>query len=406
MSEEYGSFFPHPQKGFSSVEAADFLAKALPSYKGWIHWNSHGDSTSYIAMQALGVTINATNKQKGTIGLWNWTRLKTSYPDVSYWAGQNTQAHDGWTGVIEFVKKDGKRFILFSYLSSVGTVGQHYLAYTANTKALSEFCKEIFTLTQKTDDTVLVRVWGGADFKLTQNHRSKIFLPQNMEDDIKQQVFSFFENKKLYDKLGVSYRRGLLFSGPPGNGKTAFTRHLIRECSRRFNSQAWLLNINKRTDEWDLSGIFNQASSEENPGLVVLEDMDSLTTESSITRTGLLAQLDGISPKEGVLVIGTTNNPEEIDPALAQRPSRFDRVWTFGLPNSALRQSYLTYAFPKTKLGIYKLAEDTDGWSFAYLNELRVTAALTSIKRGDTEINDDDIKKALTLLLAQFKKTA
>jgi AAA+ superfamily predicted ATPase len=401
MSNEYDTFFPHPQKGFSSVEAASFLSKTLPQYTGWIHWNSHGDNTSYTAMRAVGLLINRTNKKKGTIGSWEWTRIKTSYPDISYWSGQNDTEHSGWTGVIQFVREDGKQFILFSFLSSIGTVGYHYLAYTVDTKILSEFCNEVFKLTQKHDNMVLVRVWGGTDFELTQDNRSKLFLHANIEDDIMRQALSFFESKSLYDKLGVSYRRGLLFSGPPGNGKTAMTRHLLRECYKRFGAQPWVLNITRTTDEYDLNGIFHEASNTEVPGLVILEDMDSLTTESNMTRTGLLAQLDGINPKEGILIVGTTNNPGDIDPALAQRPSRFDRVWEFSPPDASLRKSYLEYVFPGSTL-VDRLVKDTKGWSFAYLNELRITAAFISIRRESTTVTNSDIEKALELLLAQF----
>ena len=82
------------------------------------------------------------------------------------------------------------------------------------------------------------------------------------------------------------------------------------------------------------------------PCIVVLEDLDTFTNETQLTRAGLLAQLDGIGRSDGVLVLGTTNHPEHVDSALLHRPSRFDRVWRFSLPDRELRHQYLVQAFP------------------------------------------------------------
>jgi len=399
LSSEYESYFPHPQKGFSSVEAVLFLNKELPSYIGWIQWDCYANNTSYNAMQQAGRIINSSSGKNGKIASWTWARVDTNYPNVSYWNGNNKDGLTNWTGVVEFVK-DNKRVLLFSYLSSLGIIGRFYLAYTPDTAIITELCEDIAGTLEV--DGVLVRVWGGRDFTLTSEPRNNIFiLAQGIQEDIDMQCKLFFNNKQAYKNLGVSYRRGLLFSGPPGNGKTAETRRVLRRCSTEFGAQGWLLNITRNTSEYDLDGIFAEASNSETPGIVVLEDMDSLTQESQITRTGLLARLDGINPREGVLVIGTTNNPGDIDPALAQRPSRFDRVFVFENPDRSLREQYLKQAFPNTGM-LKKLVEQTNNWSFAYMNELRVTASLLAILNKSTTITDADISTALQLLLRQF----
>lgn len=399
MAQEYDNWFPHPQKGFSSVEAAQFVKKELPQFKGWIHWDSYGNVDSYIAMGGLSVVIMESRKEEGLVAGWKWRRVDTSYPDISYWS--DGQAN--WTGVIEFRKEEtGKRFFVFSYLSSVGSVGRFYLVYVEDLKILARFSKDVAEIFNKKDGMIPVRVWNGSDFFLPHETKERLFLSEEMKKDIMSQVSAFFDNRDRYKEMGIPYRRGFLFSGAPGNGKTLAVRQIIRMAYKEHKAQAWVLNIDVRTDEHDLSNLLRAASNDKAAGIVVLEDMDSLTREAAMTRTGLLAQLDGVNPKEGVLIIGTTNNPGDIDPALSKRPSRFDRIWQFESPDAKLRRDYLRWAFPDTKL-LDTLVEKTVEWSFAFLNELRVTAGFYAIAAGKEKVDDEDIQKALELLDKQFK---
>ena len=140
------------------------------------------------------------------------------------------------------------------------------------------------------------------------------------------------------------------------------------------------------------------------PTLVLLEDMDSLTKECRLTRSALLQHLDGLDGAEGQLVIGTTNNPGDIDPALIHRPSRFDRVWHINLPDRALRLRYLTIAFPDLADETLKeMADYTVDWSFAYLNELRATASIMALNQKATQITVDMVEAAFDVLEAQFR---
>jgi SpoVK/Ycf46/Vps4 family AAA+-type ATPase len=118
----------------------------------------------------------------------------------------------------------------------------------------------------------------------------------------------------------------------------------------------------------------------------------------------LLNELDGLSSKSGILVIGTTNHPEQIDSALVHRPSRFDRVWHFPLPDLKMRLNYLKGAFPDINQSVVQIiAEETDDWSFAYLNELRTTAAILCMGRQNDCLHEQDVENAHDLLAAQFE---
>ena len=86
------------------------------------------------------------------------------------------------------------------------------------------------------------------------------------------------------------------------------------------------------------------------------------------------------------------------------RPSRFDRVWIFEVPDEKLRLEYFQSAFPDMGDGIVEnLARRTNGWSFAYINELRTTAAILSMQAGEPEIMPSAVESAFALLTAQFK---
>jgi ATP-dependent 26S proteasome regulatory subunit len=105
-------------------------------------------------------------------------------------------------------------------------------------------------------------------------------------------------------------------------------------------------------------------------------------------------------------MIGSTNNPEMIDPALLHRPARFDRVYHFELPDRKLRERYVRELFCDVPEDIISdIVRGTDKWSFAYMNELRICSAFISIEQGLDKVDAESIMKALDMLSEQFKNT-
>jgi transitional endoplasmic reticulum ATPase len=134
--------------------------------------------------------------------------------------------------------------------------------------------------------------------------------------------------------------------------------------------------------KWSVQQIFVKARRAA-PCLLVLEDLDSLL-ESSI-RSYFLNEVDGLSSNDGILMIGSTNNLDQLDPSVTKRPSRFDRKHHFSLPNEDERLAYCHYwrrkfidsdevDFPEEIC--YAIAKLTEKFTFAYLKELFVSFLL------------------------------
>ena len=129
-----------------------------------------------------------------------------------------------------------------------------------------------------------------------------------------------------------------------------------------------------------------QKARESAPCLLVLEDLDTLVTPKN--RSFLLNEMDGFASNAGILTIGTANSPEKLDPALAERPSRFDRRYKFERPALEERDRYLRLYTerldPSLRLGetAAEVAAVTEGYSFAYLKELVLSGMMAWISEG------------------------
>ena len=117
---------------------------------------------------------------------------------------------------------------------------------------------------------------------------------------------------------------------------------------------------------------------------LVFEDLDTLIDRENLSF--FLNELDGFHRNSGLIVLATSNHPDRIDPAIIERPSRFDRKYHFDLPNSKLRWEFLNMWRKKLASqtewnddDVETCANNTDGFSFAYLQELVLSGLLSWI---------------------------
>ncbi|KAJ4988873.1 ATPase [Stagonosporopsis vannaccii] len=230
-----------------------------------------------------------------------------------------------------------------------------------------------------------------------------VILTPTMKQSLIDDVQGFFDNQGLYAQFSVPWKRGIILHGVPGNGKTVSIKALMASLYKRRDPVPSLyvksFETNCQTEQFSIKQIFQQARNMA-PCLLVFEDLDSLVNDN--IRSYFLNEVDGLESNDGILMIGSTNHLDKLDPAISKRPSRFDRKYHFKIPGEEERRLYTKYwrkkllknetvDFPEELCGVIsKLAE---GFSFAYLKELFVMSLLALVrgfKGDDFEISDAD----------------
>ena len=195
-------------------------------------------------------------------------------------------------------------------------------------------------------------------------------LSKEIEEKITNDIEFFFNNKQFYEYNKIPYKRGILLYGPPGNGKTT----IIKQVVSKYKYHIFILNdiVLKNS----LIKFLNEISGKQQK-IIIIEDIDR---HPEYMISSLLNTLDGISKNENMLVIATCNNIANIDTALINRPSRFDRIYYLGDPNEDQRERLLKYYFPKIKLEeLNECIELSKGFSCAYFKELFLTSKINNL---------------------------
>ena len=197
--------------------------------------------------------------------------------------------------------------------------------------------------------------------------------------------------------------KGVLFSGPPGTGKTKLASLIANESNAAFYEVSGPAIVNKWVGESEkaLRSLFQEARSSE-AAIIFFDEIDSIAGRrdgeshefSKRVVAQLLTEMDGFATDTNVVVIGATNRIGDIDPAL-RRPGRFDWVVDFPMPNQKDREAILNVTAEQLNtdgaLPHALVAERTDGWSPADLSAISTEAALLAVQdRGRSAILAED----------------
>ncbi|UOE43208.1 AAA family ATPase [Agromyces larvae] len=219
-------------------------------------------------------------------------------------------------------------------------------------------------------------------------------------DGIVRHAVGIGEHRTVLRTAGQHLKRGLLLYGPPGTGKTLTVRHLL---SRTPETTAVVLTgpaIRYIT-------LAAEVARAMQPSIVVLEDVDLVANDRSITPNGsvlfmILDALDGLDGDADVTFVLTTNRVEVLERALADRPGRIDHAAEIPLPDAAARRRLLDlYAgtLPFSREALDAAAERTDGTTGSFAKELTRRAVLRAAEAG-RPVGDADLESALDELLS------
>jgi transitional endoplasmic reticulum ATPase len=215
---------------------------------------------------------------------------------------------------------------------------------------------------------------------------------------------------EVFQRLGIEPHKGIMLYGPPGCGKTLIAKALASESEANFFSINGPEIMNKYYGETEarLREIFKEAR-ENSPGIIFIDEIDAIApkreeafgdVEKRVVAQ-LLALMDGLSERGNVIVIGATNRPESIDPAL-RRPGRFDRELEVGVPNVDGRIEILqihTRGMPLSDdINLKKLAAELHGYTGADVKALCREAAMKALKRYLPEIDLESDKVSPEIL--------
>ncbi|CAR27823.1 ZYRO0D07414p [Zygosaccharomyces rouxii] len=235
----------------------------------------------------------------------------------------------------------------------------------------------------------------------------------NYIDQLKEMVALPLLYPELYQNFDITPPRGVLFHGPPGTGKTLMARALAASCSSEGRKITFFMRkgadvLSKWVGEAErqLRLLFEEAKKQQ-PSVIFFDEIDGLAPvrsskqeqiHASIVST-LLALMDGMDNRGQVIVIGATNRPDAVDPAL-RRPGRFDREFYFPLPDVRGREKIIkihtkNWKPPLSVKFVQNLATLTKGFGGADLRALCTEAALLSIQRQYPQIYRSNEKLAV-----------
>ncbi|KAK9901936.1 hypothetical protein M0R45_001807 [Rubus argutus] len=217
---------------------------------------------------------------------------------------------------------------------------------------------------------------------------------ENVKRELQETVQYPVEHPEKFEKFGMSPSKGVLFYGPPGCGKTLLAKAIANECQANFISIKGpeLLTMWFGESEANVREIFDKARASA-PCVLFFDELDSIATQrgSSVGDSGgadrvlnqLLTEMDGVSAKKTVFIIGATNRPDIIDPALL-RPGRLDQLLYIPLPDEESRYQIFKSCLRKSPVSKYvdlrALAKYTTGFSGADITEICQRACKYAIR--------------------------
>jgi cell division protease FtsH len=236
-----------------------------------------------------------------------------------------------------------------------------------------------------------------------------------------KEVVEFLKTPQKYQALGGRIPRGVLLVGPPGTGKTMLAKAVAGEAGVPFFglSGSDFVEMYVGVGAARVRDMFQQAL-QRSPSIIFIDELDALGKvrgsgapgghdEREQTLNALLVEMDGFGTDQSVIVMGATNRPETLDPAL-MRPGRFDRHVLVDRPDIKGREAILKVHSQRIKMSdnvnMQRLAKLTPGFVGADLANLVNEAALLSARRGDKRVTMKAFEDGIERVMAGLEKNS
>jgi cell division protease FtsH len=234
-----------------------------------------------------------------------------------------------------------------------------------------------------------------------------------------QEFVSFLKDPKSFGRLGAHAPKGILLVGPPGTGKTLLARAIAGEAGVPFFSISGseFVEMFVGVGAARVRDLFQQARKAA-PCIIFIDELDALgrsrqvggiggTEEKEQTLNQLLAELDGFDPSTGVILLGATNRPEVLDPALL-RAGRFDRQVLVDRPDRKGRLEILKVHVKRIvldpALDLDRIAAMTAGFTGADIANLVNESAIVATRRNRSHVTFEDMAAAIERIIAGLEK--
>jgi transitional endoplasmic reticulum ATPase len=236
--------------------------------------------------------------------------------------------------------------------------------------------------------------YGGQDRPTVENWTwDSLILPPNIKAQLKQ-LQAVIEDPESARRFGVEPPTGLLLAGPPGTGKTTIAKVLAAQAHCSFYPIAGADVTSKWVGESErnIRQLFDRAR-ENRPSIIFIDEIDAIAGrrgelqahDSQVNQ--LLSEIDGVTGQRGVFIVGASNRPDQLDPALL-RGGRLSRTIVLGLPDEEGRLAMLklqTARMPTVGVRLEELAAETEGMSPADLKALCQEAAMAAMARTSND---------------------
>jgi len=216
----------------------------------------------------------------------------------------------------------------------------------------------------------------------------------DVKEELKEAVEWPIKHPEYFEKFGIRPPRGLLLYGPPGTGKTLLAKAVANQSEANFILVKGPELLSKWVGESEraIREVFHKARTSA-PAIIFFDEVDSIAPKRGRDSTGvterivnqILTEIDGLESLYGVVVIGATNRPDMLDPALL-RPGRFDRILFTPPPNEEARLQIFKIHTKSMPLGkdvdLKKLAKQTEGYVGADIEAICREAAMLTLRKS------------------------